>query len=472
MHKSFFIYLPSVLLPRLSSFILILIGSNFLPVDKFGYYSLIVVIGEFSEMSFTNWIRIALVRFGSSKEQLPLELVTRVCRIAIFCCCISILISMGVIFAIAKENFLTLFLCVTIYILSNSAIRLGVSLNQSQDNKVVASSIESSRATVSLAVGAALMVLNRDFVYASLCGSAVGIPFAIFALRHGIARTAKAGETSVDMKVLLHFAVPLITLAIFSFTITSLDKALMKTYFGTVTLGYYSAAFTFARSGFDVIANAFNIGGFVQISALSNQGRHDEVPRFLSRQMAHISAIALPAAGVFIGSRYALASTFFPAGYYETFVTATPIVAFGAIALNIKNFVYDNVFYIRLRNILQIPPLAIGAAISAILGVTLLPHHPQLGAATMFALGSGSSLVASILFSRRLVTVPLPSRQLLFSTSLGVVGWVVTRSLHERLSSSLPPYATLAILGVIGGAIIALSSLLSARQEKVSPRAS
>jgi hypothetical protein len=250
--------------------------------------------------------------------------------------------------------------------------------------------------------------------------------------------------------------------------ITSLDKALLKSHYDTATLGHYSAAFTFARSGFDIIATAFNIGGFVQVSKLSNLGRHEEVPRFLSRQMAHITGIALPAAGLFIGSRQALATTFFPLDYYDTFVIATPIIVFGAIALNIKNFVYDNAFYIRLKNILQIPPLAIGAAVSAGFGMLLLRDHPQMGAAIMFTSGSVTSLLATAVVARKLVAIPLPVAQLAVSGSLGIVGWFITDRLQASLSNALSSYLILTIQGVIGGATI----LLSARFCTKSPNTS
>src|SRR5579859_51973 len=466
MHKSFLIYLPSVLLPRLSSFVLILVGSHYLPADQFGYFSLIVVIGEFAEMTFTNWTRISLTRFGSGAAMLPYDLVKRTFSITAACSAFSVLVSAAVIFAIARENFTTVFACVATYIVSISLLRLGISLNQCQDNKVAASSIESVRAALTLAAGSALMVFYHDFLYASLCGSLFNIVFGILSVRIGTARTTKEKDNSVDLKTLLTFAYPLILLAMFSYMITSLDKALLKSYYDTTTLGHYSAAFTFARSGFDIIATAFNIGGFVVVSTLSNQGRHDEVPRFLSRQMAHITAIALPAAGLFIGSRQALATTIFPPDYYDAFVTATPIIAFGAIALNIKNFVYDNAFYIKLKNILQIPPLAVGAGISAILGVVLLRAHPLMGAAIMFAAGSIASLLATALLSRRLVDIPLPLKQLAASALLGVIGWGITDRLQAGLSTMLSPYLILALQGAVGGAIILFSTRMMAKADR------
>jgi O-antigen/teichoic acid export membrane protein len=465
MHKSFLIYLPSVLLPRLSSFVLILVGSHYLPADQFGYYSLIVIIGEFAEMTFTNWTRISLTRFGSGMSMLPYDLVKRTISITAACSSFSILVSAAVIFAIASENFATVFACVAAYIASISVLRLGISLNQSQNNKVAASSIESIRAALTLAAGTALMVVCHDFLYASLCGSLLNILFGVLSVRIGTARTSKDGTDTVDLKTLLKFAYPLILLAMFSYMITSLDKAMLKTYYDTTALGHYSAAFTFARSGFDIIATAFNIGGFVQVSTLSNQGRHDEVPRFLSRQMAHITAIALPAAGLFIGSRQVLASTFFPPGYYETFVAATPIIAFGAIALNVKNFVYDNAFYIKLKNVLQIPPLAVGAATSAILGVILLRNHPQIGPAIMFTAGSVTSLVATAFISRRLVAIPLPVSQLAVSTSLGLIGWLATDRLQAGLTGA-SNYLILALQGAIGAVIILTSARFTAKTAK------
>ncbi|MEO6607057.1 MAG: hypothetical protein ABIN69_01145, partial [Aestuariivirga sp.] len=89
MIKSFLVYLPGILLSRLMAFAVILVGARSLGSTAFGYFSLIVLIGEFSDAAMTNWCRITFTRLGSTSDLLSRAFVVRMSRLNFLCAIVA-----------------------------------------------------------------------------------------------------------------------------------------------------------------------------------------------------------------------------------------------------------------------------------------------------------------------------------------------------------------------------------------------
>lgn len=467
MIKSFFVYLPSVLIPRLGAITIIIFGSHLLTPDQLGYLSLVTVIGEFAEMISTNWSRIAILRFGSQEAGVSRAYCFKMARIVLVCSFFALVGAVSVAWFLAPEKHWQVTLALVAYVLAAALVRFGVTVLQSAARKEKASAIESLRGTISIIAALLAMAVSKDFLTTSLVASAVNICAGIIGVTMGIRATNLGVPDNIPWKLLLQFALPLIILTLLSQLITSLDKALLKRFYDATTLGLYGVAFAIGRGGFDVIANSFNIGGFVQLSAMTNQGQLKELPAQISQQMAHILSISIPAAGVLIGLRDVIAQVVFPAAYAQAFHVAIPLVACGAIALNLKNFVYDNIFHLYLQNFRQIPTLVAGALATVFVGILLLPNSHLLGAGAMFAAGGVVSLAATVALTHPFARIPLPRKSLLRSLGIGVAVWAVIAFSHQMLSIWLGSLGALVILGSLGVVAIVLSFGLCALSYKI-----
>src|SRR5581483_10197672 len=383
MLKSALIYLPSYLFPRLATFLIVLVGARILGPEQFGYFSLIVVIGEFADVAVTNWIRIALTRFGARSGGVSRGFAGRMGGLVCVCTLAALAVASAVAAWLAPEKIDSMIAAVGTYIVSAACVRFGITLHQVQESHKHASFFESFRAIATFLASVGAMVATREFLPASLAASAVNLAIGIAVVTRGLRTANRSLLDETPLRMLLSYALPLVAIALLSQAITSLDKALLKAFHDAKTLGLYAVAFAVARTGFDVIAGAFNTGTFVRLSKLFNEGKKAQAQEVLSQQIAYLLSIALPAAGILIASRDVLALVLFPRVYLETFVVAVPLVVAGAIMFNLKNFVYDNIFHMHLRNLRQIPTLIAGAAVSAAFGFFLLPLHAQLGAAAM-----------------------------------------------------------------------------------------
>ena len=471
MLRSALIYLPSYLFPRLATFLIVVVGARLLGPEQFGYFSLVVVIGEFADMAVTNWIRIALTRFGARSGGVSRSFAGRMGGLVCICTLAALALACAVAAWLAPEKISSMIAAVGSYILSAASVRFGITLHQAQQSHKRASLFESGRALAVFLASVGAMVATREFLPASLAASAVNLAIGLTTVARGLRMANRSLLDDTPLKTIVSFALPLIAIAILSQAISSLDKALLKAFHDARTLGLYAVAFAVGRTGFDVIAGAFNTGTFVRLSMLFNEGKKTQAQDVLSQQIAYLLSIALPAAGILIASRDVLARVLFPPAYLETFVVAVPLVAAGAIMFNLKNFVYDNIFHMHLRNLRQIPTLIAGAAVSAGFGLWLVPSHPQLGAAAMFAGGSATALAMSITLTSSLMRVHFPWRTLVVAAILGLCAWGAGEGLKAALTDKVPDAITLGLLACVGALITggSLVATLASTQDKDLP---
>ncbi|WP_438749345.1 glycosyltransferase [Pararhizobium sp. O133] len=467
MIKSTLIYLPAYILPRVAALVVILFGTRLLTPSEFGYFSLTILIGEFADTVLTNWARIGIARFGVQSGGVSRPFVIRMAWLMSGTTIVALAASVAISWGLAPERAWEVGLAVCCYVASAAFLRFGIRLNQIAERTKTASSLEALRAAIYLALTLGVMTLRPDsFLDASLAGCISGVVVGIIACRQGIAHARPDLPDTVDWKVVIAFSWPLVTLTLLGQLVSSLDKATLKAVHDAATLGIYTAAFTVGRAAFDVVGASFNTGAFVRLSALFNEGKTEKAQNLLSQQLALILSVFLPGAAVLIISVELIATVLFKPEFLPTFLTVTPLVVVGAMAINIKFFVYDNIYHMFLRNIRQIPTLVIGSAVSVVVGFLVVPVFPEYGAALMFASGSLASLAMSILLSYKLMRVPLPVSSILTSTLLAIFAFVVIWFLKVHILYAAPALAALICLCMVGVVFIGASLFLCHRSMK------
>ena len=456
MLRAFFLYFPSVLLSRISAFLIVIFGTRLLGPEQFGYFALIVFIGEFADVSVTNWTRIAMSRFGSTQAGVSRAFAGRMLLLTGACLLGALAISGGVAELLAPETSGHVAYAVLFYVFSVTLYRFGFTLHQTIQNRKMASGLEAARAILMLSTGIVAMMQTGDYFITSLVSSSVSLAIAPVAIITALASTRIGLKDATPIKTLLWFALPLVVLALLSQAISNLDKAMLKVFHDAATLGFSAAAFAIGRTGFDVVALAFNMGAFPKLSAMFNDGQNENAQALLKGQISLILSVALPAAGILIASREVIATALFAPAYLYAFTVAIPLVALGSIALNLKNFVFDSVFHMHLKNFMQIPVLLAGAATSAVVGYLFVPSAPFFGAALMFATGAVVALMMDIWLTSRIMRIEIPWRSIGFSAGIGVIVWAAG-TLLVLLGSDLPAWGLLILLGALGAVAVAAS---------------
>jgi hypothetical protein len=123
----------------------------------------------------------------------------------------------------------------------------------------------------------------------------------------------------------------------------------------------------------------------------------------------------------------------------------------------VKNFVFDNIFFMYLRNVRQIPTLLVGAAVPVALAHWLFELDPVLGASVMFASGAVASLIMSIALTSGLLRVPVEWRAGLLVVISGFGAWGLVMLGKQELAGHLPNLVLLGLLSAVSGLAVGLS---------------
>jgi O-antigen/teichoic acid export membrane protein len=427
LNKMVFTYGLAVLFPRLASFGVLFAGAHFLSQTELGYYSLIALIGEFTEATSSGWIRIGLLRFVNTGSPITKSTANYFGGFAFATTLIAIAFSIAVGLFLAPEEAQRVVIALMFYVLANSILRLGLTYLQILEMKFAYSCIEVTRAVLFFLATIIAMRTHNNFLIASLAGIGVTFCAGVTTLAIAISAMKVGPRISVNAAEMLRFGVPLIIVSMLGYVVSSLDKTLIVTQFNKSELGAYAVAFALGRQGLDVLANAVNISSFPKLVQIYGSGNLQQTGRKQAQALRTILALGLPSASVLFASRNFFAHWLFPTGYWQAIDLAIPLVIAGSIFLNLKNFVFDNTFHLFKKNILQIPSLAAGAAATLGSSVLLASLGVYVGASLMFASGALVSMFFSLILARGLLVFAIPWKDLLLSLFISFVAyWFVS----------------------------------------------
>lgn len=456
MIKSVLIFLPATLMPRLAAFVLSIIGANILPISEFGYFALVMVIGEASEMVAVGWSRVLLIRYGSTDRGLDQGVLHKMAAASGIGLGVALCLAISLSYVLAPERFWEMALSTVAYVVSFNVLRLGLTTLQISGRSVLYSSLESLRAPVYV-IGAALIMLTTGvFSFASVVASTFVFVIGAIALVAGWRSAQETNQTAIDRQTILRTGLPIFLTAICTYFIVSLDKFALASSFSKELIASYAIAFALGRQGFDVLANAINVYAFPQLVRDFKTNGASGASVQAHNALALILATTIPAAGVLIGSRDFIASLILPSAYHEAIHVALPYVAFGAICMNLKNFCFDNIFHIFEKNYYQLPTLALGAAASIVFAIWLPFEDQLISASAIYVSGALVSFVASVCVSRRFLQPQTPlilGAIVCLWSAIGYMGATYVQSLSEHPTISAI-YIVILGIALLGGGLI------------------
>jgi O-antigen/teichoic acid export membrane protein len=399
-------------MPRVAAFVLMVAGTRLLAPQEYGLLALTIVVGEVAEVIASNWMRVAFLRLAAGNKELSSGSLRRFLMLFCGTMTISVVISVTIAWLISPARFAEFAVATSCYAASTGLMGFTLTLYTLRGRKDAYLRAEVIRSIVITAFPVLSMMYAPSFLMASLAGSAGTALVAIATLPSAAGRLPNA-PAAFRYGEIFSFAVPLTTIAILSYGITTADRFLLEHFHDTIMVGYYAAAYALSRQGIDALASAVNIPGFPQLVSRYSEWDEAASGQAVADQAGLLIGLIFPAASVFIILRGEIFGLILPPAYQPTAMIVSPLVVFGAVSLALKNYVFDNVFHITRKNWLHLPGLLVGASISVSIAYLLIPRAPQLGPAAAFSAGSFSALVTSAIISRKIIRIPVPRRALL-----------------------------------------------------------
>lgn len=456
--RSTLIYAPAILLTRISALLLLVVATRLIDQTEYGLLTLVVTVGEMTDVAVTNWLRIALLRLGGkgdvSRGSLLLAgrllLVTTILAIAI-----SVLASAFVV----PERWMEFAAAVSAYLVAGSVGRFALTVLQMQQRHSAYSMLEFLRALLQLALPiAAIVVFHGSFLVVSLGSSLAALIAGIVAAAMA-SRRVVAGPPRFTHREFLALGVPLIIMALVGFGLNNAERIFLKVFHEAGAVAVFAAAYALARQPIDMVANAINMGAFPEVVSRFDVEGPAAAGRFLSQLMALMIRLCLPVAALLVALSGSITGLALPAEYHGHAHQLFPVIAFSVLCANLTSFVYGTVVHAHKRPWLLIIANAVGSAATIGLSLLLIPPMAEFGAALALAGGSLASLVACIVISHRLTPVPVPWRDIgvsvVISASTGLAAGLASAALGDA-----PDILRLAAGGAAGGLVfLALNSI-------------
>lgn len=431
------IYLPGIMLPRLAAFIVLLAATHLLTTEAVGLLALVVLVGEICEGIFLNWLRIALLRHGAAGG------IDRQVRWwSLPCLMAALVLAAGLTPFLAGAQGSAFFAAVVSYMLAISALKFGLARLQRAGRQFWYAGIETGRAVLMVPGALIVMQLTGNGVTTSLILSALAAVAGALAV--GASGSPKGEEHSAPVQ-LAGMAAPLIGLAALNLIMVSADRLVLGINGATAALGIYAASYALGRQGFDILTNAAHAGGF---PALVKAEAGGTLHTRLAQQAVLVLAPLLCLFTALVLARAELAEALLPQNYRTEAAVLIPIIAAGALALNIKTGLTDSVLLLAGQHWRQMMGLGVGAGVAMVSAALLVPTMGGLGAALGFASGALACLLISWWQARQVLSLAVTASMVrtIALPSLMVAGiWAGVTLWTEAAEMRL------AMLGVLAG---------------------
>lgn len=446
--RSTLIYGPAILLTRISALLLLVVMTRLIDQTEYGLLTLVVTVGEMTDVAVTNWLRIALLRLGGKGDDVSRGSLKLAGEVLFVSTLLALVVSVVASAVIVPERWVEFAIAVCSYLIAGAIGRFALTVLQMQQRHSVYSALESLRGVLQLVLPvAAALLFHPSFLTVSLSSSLgaliAGIAACIVAFHHLV-----PGPPRFTHREFFALGVPLVVMALAGFGLNSAERIFLKVYYDAGAVANFAAIYVLARQPIDMIANAINMGAFPEVVSRFDEEGRDASAQLLSQLMALMIRLCLPVAAMLIALNTDITRLLLPADYHGVSLLF-PIIAFGVLCSNLTSYVYGGVIHAHKRPWLLIIVTSLGSVGTIALSLLLIPTMAETGAALALAGGSLVALVACIVISGRLMPVPVPWRDIAFSIVISLVTGLTAR-LATDLLGDVSPALSLAIGGTVG----------------------
>lgn len=457
--RSTLIYGPAILLTRISALLLLVIATRLIDQTEYGLLTLVVAIGEMTDIAVTNWLRIALLRLGG-KGDVSRGSLALAGRLLVAATGVALVISVAAAAIVVPERWAAFSFAVAAYLVSGSVNRFALTVLQMQQRHSTYSLLELVRAVLQLSLPVAAIALFHDSFLAVSLASSLGALMAGLLAGLFAARGIIAGPSRFTRAEFLALGVPLLLMALVGFGLHSAERVVLKLYHDAGAVAVFAAAYALARQPIDMVANAINTGAFPEVVSRFDEQGSAAAGRLLADQMALMVRLCLPVAALLVVLADDITAIVLPAQYHGHFALLFAIIAFSVLGANLTSFVYGTVAHAHKRPSLLIIANGSGSAAAIGLSLLLIPALAETGAALALAGGTMASLAVCIVVSERLTPIPVPWRDIAVSTVIaaaaGGAGWLAVGAVAD--AAVVVRLASGACAG--GATFLALNALL------------
>ncbi len=439
------VYFLSMLAPALSSFIAVAFYTRWMNTAEYGIYTTVLMVGSSINSIMLGWLQAGIMRFWSDKL-VSAEAIRDLIATAVLVTSILVAIAL-LLFALVSGEFHVAWVLALLFVataLYEAWQRIN-SITFQTNHYLIA---EIARAVMIVSIG--LLLVHWGF---SWMGAALGVVLSnliVLLFSSSFWTLLKPQFATLDQAVLkkiLVYGIPMSLSAILFGVIQISERTLIGWFSGYELVGKYAAAYNPPRQILFMIAGALNMAAYpLIIHALENEGAEQAANKMRDYTVFYVGVFAACAFG-FMG----IADVFLPILIGPEFVEAAlqflPWVVL-AVTFHAFYLFYISLFFqINKQTIKEIQVIFLGAVVSVVLNVLLLPLYGLMGAAITAILTYFACVVYGYFRGKGDFRVALPWVDI---AKIGLAALLMYALMHQ--TPSLPqPIATLLLKMLVGG---------------------
>lgn len=340
------IYGPAILLTRLSALLLLIVVTRLIDQSEYGLLTLVVTVGEMTDIAVTNWLRVALLRLGG-KGDIARGSLTLAGRVLFACTILALAVAAVAALIVVPTRWLEFALAVCCYLVAGAVGRFALTVLQMQQRHTTYSLFECLRAALQLVLPiGAVYLFHGTFLVVSL-GSSAGMLIAGLAAGVAASRNVVAGPPRFTRQEFFELGLPLVVTAVLGFGLNSVERLFLNGFHHASAVAVFAAAYVLARQPIDMVANAINMGAFPEVVSRFDEQGPEASGKLLSQLMALMVRLCLPIAVLLSVLSSYITELLLPADYHGRFTLLFPIIALSVLCTNLASFVYG----VRRQNI-------------------------------------------------------------------------------------------------------------------------
>ena len=447
------IYAPAVLLTRVSALVLLLFAARWMEKSEFGLLTLVVTVGEMTDLAVTSWLRISLLRLGGNRAVSRGSLFRAAAILTVTTAC-GLIVAVVAAEILVSERAPQFALAVCFYLVSGAVSRYAVIIVQMQQRHAMYSMLEFLRALLQFALSMAAMLLTAgSFLHVSLASS-LGALLAGFVALIVAFRVAVSGPPRFGYGEFLSLGIPIMVMAVAGFGLSNVERLFLKHYHDAAAVATFAAVYMLARQPLDLLANAINLGAFPEAVGRFDEEGAAAAGDLLSKLVALVLSLSLPAATLVIMAVDDLIVFLLPGSYSGSHGLPCALITFGTVCGILANFVYGTMIHAHKRPWLLVVSELAGSAVAVSMAVLIIPDLAIIGTAAVVAGAAFANLAVVFITTQKLTPVPIPweaiSRAAMVALATGAAAWISKQALADGSA-----FERLAATGMAGGVAFA-----------------
>ena len=457
---SYVLYLASGIAGRAGMLAVLVVITRFLGTAEYGFFALVVATGEMLDMIANNWIRIHVLREQAGRPLIGSVRMGRTLALYGAMTFAAAMAALIVAYLVDAPDTAAFAFASVSYIAAFALLRLCQTLMQQQQNHLGFAAVEISRSVLACGAAVVIAALTHSYALAAI-GLAAATALCAFAGLIAIFRSQprpRAARSKAGYATAFAFGAPVAVVAALAYGIGWYDRFILNALAGPAAVGVYAAAFAISRQAVVLFLSAMNTFTFPKLARIHETGGARATAEAQAALLVSMSGIGAIIVAGLAAMAAPLSQFLFP---QDIAVTATGLVAPIALAtlcVNLKQFVFDNSFYMTKRTGLLIAYMLPVSAISLSISAAMIWFDGTDGAALAYLAGGAIALAVSGVLAQRAVAIDLPwSRLIAIAVAAAASGFA-----SHAVAGAVSDYGNFASL-LAGGLTLLATYLLALR---------